>query len=694
MPSFFQSPASFRVRSLADSITDSGLNYNSRRSIPSPSAGDAQLPLLMATALTNVTMAAASSATGADFNILNDHSSHPNFLHLAGLVCEAVLEVVFVALPGYIAAAVGMFNTENQKFVAELNVLVFTPCLIFTKLASQLNAEKLADLAVIPVIFITQTLISFASAHLMAMLFGFRGKAKRRQKNFIVAMGVFGNSNSLPISLVLSLSHTISGLHWDKVPGDNDNEVGARGILYLLIFQQLGQLVRWTWGFNVLLKPKSAYEEEDKAAEEANAEDRIAEEGRYTDDSGSQEDLLVGAKKNGKPTDSGFGSGTQTPASSASTTSSEGDDEDTPLMVGATPTNGNLTNEPDDISPSSSKSTGAAPDGALYQRARSQNHITTFPNFSQTSGPASPQDHSAQPWHKRAYHNLLTTLKSLSTRLSASLAKFGHALFTRLPSPLQTFLTTLHNYNARFWRGVWRQMNPPLWAMLLALLVASIPALQRLFFTPGTLVANSVTRAIQQSGSVAVPLILVVLGANLARSTLPQDQLATSPEEKAEERKLLIASLISRMVLPTIIMAPILALMAKFLPISILDDPIFIIVCFLLTGAPSALQLAQICQINEVFMGAMSSLLLASYVGAIFPSTLVLVLLALEVVEWTSGDAGGLRGEICEALDGGKERVEEHVGMEGFEGRKGGVLVSHDRHDTTSKVFFDLHILA
>jgi predicted permease len=68
------------------------------------------------------------------------------------------------------------------------------------------------------------------------------------------------------------------------------------------------------------------------------------------------------------------------------------------------------------------------------------------------------------------------------------------------------------------------------------------------------------------------------------------------------------------MLLPTLIMAPILALMAKFVPISILDDPIFIIVCFLLTGAPSALQLAQICQINNVYVGAMSKLLFQSYV--------------------------------------------------------------------------------
>jgi len=127
----------------------------------------------------------------------------------------------------------------------------------------------------------------------------------------------------------------------------------------------------------------------------------------------------------------------------------------------------------------------------------------------------------------------------------------------------------------------------------------SIPALQRLFFTPGSFIENSVTSAIRQSGGVAVPLILVVLGANLARNTLPVES-HTSEDEK-EETKILIAALVSRMLLPTIIMAPILAITAKYVPVSILDDPIFIIVCFLLTGAPSALQLAQICQINNVY---------------------------------------------------------------------------------------------
>lgn len=45
------------------------------------------------------------------------------------LVFEAVLEVVCVTLPGYIVARQGMFNAEMQKFAANLNVTIFTPCL-------------------------------------------------------------------------------------------------------------------------------------------------------------------------------------------------------------------------------------------------------------------------------------------------------------------------------------------------------------------------------------------------------------------------------------------------------------------------------------------------------------------------------------------------------------------------------------
>ena len=60
---------------------------------------------------------------------LPPHSSHPDFGHLILLVFEAVLEVICVSLPGYIVARQGMFDADAQKFVANLNVMLFTPCL-------------------------------------------------------------------------------------------------------------------------------------------------------------------------------------------------------------------------------------------------------------------------------------------------------------------------------------------------------------------------------------------------------------------------------------------------------------------------------------------------------------------------------------------------------------------------------------
>ena len=425
---------------------------------------------------------------------------------------------------------------------------------------------------------------------------------------------VFGNSNSLPISLVLSLSHTISGLHWDKIPGDNDNEVGARGILYLLIFQQLGQLVRWSWGYNVLLAPAAEVTGEDENTRsrleqgqyiEADSEEneRLLDDASLHGDDDMQrasidterlgEDVQGSDKRNAVASDSdqSYVSGTQTPithrqyASSGSSTLSSPVLEQTAQSNLATPANGNM--KPSNV------------DG----------HTDMAPKMGNSTSSDDEIPEGIRGVLVRIKLAVKHTLSNVSDRISSACI----SAFRLLPGSIQTGLTVVGRGLRRFFGGVWDFMNPPLWAMLVAIIVASVPPLQRLFFTPGTFIENSVTSAIRQSGGVAVPLILVVLGANLARNTLPVDPNHTREDDK-EETRILVASLISRMVLPTIIMAPMLALAAKYVPVSILDDPIFIIVCFLLTGAPSALQLAQICQLNNVYVGAMGKLLFQSYV--------------------------------------------------------------------------------
>ena len=555
------------------------------------------------------------------------HSGHPDFGHLILLVFEAVLEVVCVSLPGYIVARQGMFDAEAQKMMANLNVMLFTPCLIFTKLASQLTAEKLADLAIIPVIFIIQTLVSYACAWFIGRVLKFR----KREANFVIAMGVFGNSNSLPISLVLSLSKTLKGLHWDKVPNDNDDEVGARGILYLLIFQQLGQLLRWSWGYNVLLAPPDQFTE----AEGGTKRDDRVERGRagYRDEDDEPRRLLSPSYDGERESSEDFEryedeDDDQTRIGTESPTTSKSDSLKTPR----TPRNRSSRNSPTRPLNGSANGTPELLDSPANGMA-APGHRTDYPAW--LKYPERKMYDEDCGGFKRYVNQGRNFVRYHTLKASHVMRMRSRRAFEFLPKPVQKVLSYVGRTTGSFLAGVWEFMNPPLWAMLAAIVIASVPALQHLFFDKGTFLSNSATRAVQQSGGVAVPLILVVLGGNLARNTIPKDQPGDITDP-AQEKRLLYASLMARMVFPTIIMAPVLALVAKYVPVSIVDDKIFIVVAFLLTGAPSALQLSAITQTNNVYPGVMAKILFQSYVVWILPSTLLLVLLALETVEWAT----------------------------------------------------------
>ena len=454
---------------------------------------------------------------------------------------------------------------------------------------------------------------------------------------------MFGNSNSLPISLVLSLANTISGLHWDRIPGDNDAEVAARGILYLLIFQQLGQLLRWSWGYHVLLAPPSPppspslhhrdrHHYRDQLSDQSDGDgdgdgghlDRVLVDPLLLENSleglhgpaTENQPLLFDAKRNhhyrshtAGTYDSAIGSGGRTPVSSGYPSSASLHQHHPPPSTQPSSFAGSTTQLPIAYGPSP---------------------LLSSPPLSPSPSPSPPPSElpAARPcWAvpKRAWSSSSLPLSSSSSSSPS-----------RLSSGLSRVVGAVIGGAAGFARGLWAFMNPPLWAMLAAVVVASVPSLQRLFFTEGTFVNASFTRAVSQSGGVAVPLILVVLGANLANSSSSAEATKNDRHASKLETRILVASLVSRMVLPFVFTAPMLAVLAKYLNVAILDDPIFLIVCFLLAGAPSALQLAQICQINSVYEDVITRVLFWSYVVVILPSTLVLVISAIEVVHWAT----------------------------------------------------------
>ncbi|ODQ74570.1 hypothetical protein LIPSTDRAFT_46519, partial [Lipomyces starkeyi NRRL Y-11557] len=436
-----------------------------------------------------------------------------SYAHLAFLVFQAVMQVVLVCMLGFWAAHVRLLNPALQKHISQLNVMLFTPCLIFVKLASAITADKLVDLAIVPVLFVLTTGVSYLAALVINRFQGFN----QRESNFVIAMAVFANSNSLPVSLTIALAQTLPTLKW--LPDDTTDMIASRGILYLLIFQQLGQVLRWSWGYNTLLS-------------------------NYIGDEISMRSSQL-----------------STIAMSAKPLLSEDCSTDT----------------------SGSSDISDSPTGSLFYRA----------------------DQALLPSFNRSF------------RKDFNRSARGRIVDNTIVRHVKLFLVKAMGY-----------MNPPLWAMLSALIVAVIPPLQRLTFEQkDTFIYRTFTSAVTQTSQVSVPLILVVLGANLY-----PDDVATPPSPNF--KRIVASSLVARMLISGAVLIPILAAFAKFVHISIVDDPIFLVVLFLLATAPPAIQLSQICQLNEVFEREMAAVLFWGYVVFTLPVTMVMVVMSLEVLEW------------------------------------------------------------
>ena len=171
----------------------------------------------------------------------------------------------------------------------------------------------------------------------------------------------------------------------------------------------------------------------------------------------------------------------------------------------------------------------------------------------------------------------------------------------------------------------------PLYSMLFSVIVASIPPLQHEFFQADGFINNTLSEAIAELGSVSIPLILIVLGSNL----YPSGETAALTKN---HKKLVFASIMGRMVLPSCFILPIIAGCVKFIKVSILDDPIFLVVGFILTVSPPAIQLTQITQLNEFFEAEMANVLFWGYVVLTLPISIIIVSIAITAVSYTHLD--------------------------------------------------------
>ncbi|KAF9132039.1 hypothetical protein BGW39_000897 [Mortierella sp. 14UC] len=187
-----------------------------------------------------------------------------DWLVLAGAAAEAVSQVLVVVACGVILSRTGYLSQSAQKSISKVNLYFMTPCLLFTKIASTINWTQFKAFWPIPVFYLLFSLASWTVAKVGSRLFRF----SKDEEKFVIASILFSNTNSLPMALLQSLAFSAAGDRLLRDANDTREAVAARGISYILFYAIFGNLVRWSYGFTLLV-PKD--KEEEEKPEEDNA---------------------------------------------------------------------------------------------------------------------------------------------------------------------------------------------------------------------------------------------------------------------------------------------------------------------------------------------------------------------------------------------------------------------------------------
>ncbi|KAH9451427.1 hypothetical protein MJO28_009064 [Puccinia striiformis f. sp. tritici] len=178
-----------------------------------------------------------------------------NIKDIIRTVAESILQIAAFCLIGYIAALRGIIDVKVRRQMTRVNVAVFTPALMFSKVAFSLTPDLLIQLWVIPVGYLVLSFVSAAVAWGLGMCFGL----SMIRRNVSIAGATFMNSNTLPIALMQTMSATLT-LKWKE--DDTAEKALDRSFQYLVLCTVLGSVLRWSVGVALLnatekpVKPK------------------------------------------------------------------------------------------------------------------------------------------------------------------------------------------------------------------------------------------------------------------------------------------------------------------------------------------------------------------------------------------------------------------------------------------------------
>ncbi|KAL1919844.1 uncharacterized protein VTP21DRAFT_1775 [Calcarisporiella thermophila] len=218
-----------------------------------------------------------------------------SFLAYTLAAVQALCQVVIMVAGGHLLARKGFLSKGNQKVLSNINIYLFTPCLLFTKMAQVLSLEKFLEFWPIPVIYFAFLLCSWTVAQLGGRLLRFTPS----QIKFCTAAIIFSNSNNLPIALMQSLAFSKAGEILMRDGDVNQEEIEARSISYILFFAIFGNILRWSYGYSLISAEKKSPDEQDATPEQTLP---VASSGLTATPASSQDTLTIFVEEKNKNT--------------------------------------------------------------------------------------------------------------------------------------------------------------------------------------------------------------------------------------------------------------------------------------------------------------------------------------------------------------------------------------------------------
>ncbi|EFP81004.2 uncharacterized protein PGTG_07256 [Puccinia graminis f. sp. tritici CRL 75-36-700-3] len=493
-------------------------------------------------------------------------------------VAASILQIAVFCLIGYIAARRGILDVKVRRQMSRVNVAVFTPALMFGKVAFSLTPQILSNLWVIPVGYLILSCASAAVAWALGTCF----RLSKIRRNLAVAGATFMNSNTLPIALMQTMSSS-PFLKWKA--DDTSETILERSFQYLVLCTVLGALLRWSVGITLL----------------NSSEEPVA----------SSNETVAKANTQHVP----MATNPATPLESNSNC-----DNSHPF--------GGLISRPESLVVS-----------RLHREVNSSYLAPMTPN-SAMSGydlealtPATPSGDHAE-FQNNVLINPKTGRGGEETRKTKCLCEAWRGV-CRTTSRLKKRLAP----PKKFLEVVGELLNPPLLSSLAAIFVACITPLQqglgkirplRDFISMAGAVAIPLTLVLLGAFFYRPP--------KDKKPLMEDEKTQLIKEKRSHSRRTftdITLTLLARHIITPLIMLPILAVICQRSHLEVFKDPVFILSATLIVGAPPAITLAQMTsKANMDFFDEMvSKLLLWSYALATPITTICLVLGAMLIYD-------------------------------------------------------------